>query len=84
MNQFAQTVRFARRLLGTAALLSTLAAGAAFAGSCPADKIRRRRQGRSRCRPCRPQGVTDDVIATNDSRSRPSGSTTVCSACAAW
>lgn len=38
MIYFPHTFRCARRLLTTAAILSAVASGAAFAGSCPADK----------------------------------------------
>ena len=72
MNQFAQTVRSARRLLATAALLSTVATGAAFAGSCPADKAVADGKGQPMAAfPAR--GVTDDVIATNDITKPPVG-----------
>ena len=72
MNQFAQTVRSAHRLLATAALLSTVAAGAAFAGSCPADKTVADGKGQPMVAyPAR--GVTDDVIATNDITKPPVG-----------
>lgn len=72
MIQFAQTFRSARRLLATAALLSTVAAGAAFAGSCPADKTVA--DGKGQPMAAHPaQGVTDDVIATNDITKPPIG-----------
>lgn len=72
MNQFAQTVRSVRSLLATAALLSTVGVGAAFAGSCPADKTVA--DGKGQPMAAYPaQGVTDNVIATNDITKPPVG-----------
>ncbi len=72
MSQLTQTFHSARRLLATAAVLSCVAAGAAFAGSCPADKTVA--DGKGQAMSSNPAaGVTDDVIASADLAKQPVG-----------
>jgi quercetin dioxygenase-like cupin family protein len=64
MSQIAANGRFGRTvLLGSVALCATLAASAAFAGGCPADKVK---PDATKPVEVGPDGVTDTVIAMID------------------
>jgi quercetin dioxygenase-like cupin family protein len=72
MTHLTHTFHSACRLLGTAAVLSCVAAGAAFAGSCPADKMVA--EGKGQAMASQPaSGVTDDVITSSDLAKQPVG-----------
>ncbi|HSV16668.1 MAG TPA: cupin domain-containing protein [Tepidisphaeraceae bacterium] len=70
MTNLTQKLRSTHRLLATAAVLTCFAAGAAFAGGCPTDKMVA--EGKGQAMSSQPAaGVTDDVIATNDLAKQP-------------
>jgi quercetin dioxygenase-like cupin family protein len=72
MTEFTHAFRSAGRLLATAAMLSTLATGVAFAGGCPADKVVA--DGKGQAMSSQPaSGVTDDVITSADLAKQPVG-----------
>ena len=68
---------------GLVGLAVLLAAGAAYAGQCPAGKSVASGQGQQ-AGATMPKGVTDTVLASIDLAKEPVDVRAACSACASW